>query len=235
MPMTLELYDFFPLRNAKFHAIMVRNGTIWECPLPGYRILPFVVTLLCFLPFVSKRKTWGRMRECGCLGTHLSLPSVPQSHQLGLDETRQSPAEHGQQTHQGLDGEMPNALIKLMPIVDFLCMDASIAACQRVVSHASRVESYGHLQQGCSRWGVSCPESTWPPAWRYGDKKTTKTQDRQGSALPQGSDISERLLYTANNTHFLPEIDFMNRNKSDSEKLMGHWTEMNTSVESLSI
>lgn len=35
------------------------------------------------------------------------------------------------------DGEMPNALIKLMLFVDFLCMDASIVACQRVVSHAS--------------------------------------------------------------------------------------------------
>jgi len=69
--------------------------------------------------------------------THLSLPSVPQSHRLGPGQTRQSPAGHGQLTHRGLDGEMAIALIKLMLFDGFLCMDASITACQRVVSHAS--------------------------------------------------------------------------------------------------
>lgn len=173
--MTLAWYDFSTVQR-QIPWTMVQNGTIWERPLPGYHILPFVVTLLCFLPFVTKR-AWERREggwdRVGVWKTHLSLLSVPQSHRLGLDQTRQSPAEHGQQTHQGLDGEMANALIKLMLFVDFLCMDASIAACQRVVSHASWVESYGHLLRGCSWWGVSCPESTWPPAWRYGDKKTT--------------------------------------------------------------
>lgn len=69
--------------------------------------------------------------------THLSLHSVPQSHQPGPGQTRQSPAGHSQLTHQGFDGKMPDALIKLMLFVNFLYMDSSIAACQRVVSHAS--------------------------------------------------------------------------------------------------
>lgn len=69
--------------------------------------------------------------------THLSLPSVPQRHRPGPGQTRQSPAGHGQPTHRGLDGKMPDALIKLMLFVDFLCMDASIVVSQRVVSHAS--------------------------------------------------------------------------------------------------
>lgn len=69
--------------------------------------------------------------------THLSLPSVPQSHRSGPGQAGQGPAGHGQLTHGGLDGEMPDALIKLMLFVDFLCMGASVAACQGVVSHAS--------------------------------------------------------------------------------------------------
>lgn len=60
--------------------------------------------------------------------THLSLPSVPQSHRPGPGQTRHSPAGHGQLTHRGLDGEMADAVIKLMLFDDFLCMDASITA-----------------------------------------------------------------------------------------------------------
>lgn len=109
------------------------------------------------------------MRKGGRVGvwdrTHLSLPSVPQSQRPGPGQTRQGPSGRGQLTHQGLDGEMLDALIKLMLFVDFLCMDANIAACQRLVSHASCAESHGHLLQGCSGRGVSCPESTGPAAW----------------------------------------------------------------------
>lgn len=142
------------------------------------------IAMCDFWPFIEQdkvRKIQGMMKEWVVWDrTHLSLPSVPQSHGPGPGQNGQSPAGHGQLTHQGLDGEMPYALIKLMLFVDFLCMDASIAACQRVVSHASWVESHGHLLQGCSKRGVSCPESTGPEAWRYGDKKNNMNPGHAG-------------------------------------------------------
>lgn len=66
-------------------------------------------------------------------------------------------------TVSSLDAELPNALIKLMLFVGFLCMDASVAAWQRAVSHAARAGSHGHLLQGGSGRGVS---STGPAAGR---------------------------------------------------------------------
>lgn len=136
--------------------------------LLGCQILPSAVALICvFFPLCEQhreRKLRGTMREW-VFGTGPICPCpVPQSH--GPGQTRQSPAGHGQLTHRGLDGKKQDALIKPMMFLNFLCMDAIIAVCQRVVSHASRVESHGHLLQGgCSR-GASCPESTEPAACR---------------------------------------------------------------------
>lgn len=72
-------------------------------------------------------------------GTGRICPCSPSRRAISSDrgQTEQSPAGDGQLTYPGFDGEMPDALIKLMLFVDFLCMDASIVACQRVVSHAS--------------------------------------------------------------------------------------------------
>lgn len=73
------------------------------------------------------------------MGRDASVPALRPAEPSATDrgQTEQSPAGDGQLTYPGFDGEMPDALIKLMLFVDFLCMDASVVACRRVVSHAS--------------------------------------------------------------------------------------------------
>jgi len=96
--------------------------------------------------------------------THLSLPSIPQSNQPEPGQTRQSPAGHGQLPHRGLDGDMPDALIKLMLFVYFFCLDASITARQehcesRFLSGEPWTLATGVLREGCvlswEHWGCS--------------------------------------------------------------------------------
>lgn len=90
-----------------------------------------------------------------------------------------------------------NALINFMLCVDFLCMDARIVACQRVVSHASWAESHGHSLQGRSRRGVSCPRSAGPALLRYDqlEQQETWTLKHHGNitAPPRGCDILGKL------------------------------------------
>ncbi|KAI9529799.1 hypothetical protein NQZ68_008038 [Dissostichus eleginoides] len=102
-------------------------------PIKSHEELPCITK--CASLQHRERKLRGTMREW-MFGTGPICPCpVPQSH--GPGQTRQSPAGHGQLTHRGLDGKKQDALIKPMLFVNFLCMDAIIAVCQRVVSHAS--------------------------------------------------------------------------------------------------
>lgn len=108
--------------------------------LPDPALCCSIAMCVFSVPFVSERD-WERHEvgwESGCLGQDPSVPALrPTEPSARTGQTRRGPAGHAQLTHQGLDGEMPDALIKLMLFVDFLCMDANVAACQRVVSHAS--------------------------------------------------------------------------------------------------
>lgn len=70
-------------------------------------------------------------------------------------------------------GKLPDALIKLMLFVDFLCMDASVPACQRALSHASLVENHALLLQNVLRRGVSCPQCSAPATLSCYAKKIT--------------------------------------------------------------
>lgn len=62
---------------------------------------------------MMKQWVFGTGPICPCPLSHRDIGPGP-------GQARQSPAGHGQLTHQGLDGEMQDALIKLMLFVDFL-------------------------------------------------------------------------------------------------------------------
>lgn len=74
-------------------------------------------------------RQWGEYGEADRVGvwdrTHLSLRSIPQSHQP-------DPGQTGRRwCTRGFNGEMPAALIKLMLFVYFFCVEANFSACQK--------------------------------------------------------------------------------------------------------
>lgn len=146
------------LRGAKHHTVLHQvarcDGILARLSDPA--LCCGIAVNMCFL-FMSKRvrRMWVRLTEWVFgTGTHLSLPFFPQSRQPEPGQTRQSPAGHSQLTHQGLDGKMPGALIKLMLFVYLFGMDESITALQEFCeSHILSGEPWalatGVLREGC--------------------------------------------------------------------------------------
>lgn len=88
--------------------------------------------------FCSWVKEWGRLKEW-VFGTGRICPCSPSPRSLELWPGQ---AEMVSWRRLRFGGKLPGALIKLMPFVDSLCMNASIPACQRALSQSRKPNEY---------------------------------------------------------------------------------------------
>lgn len=126
--------------TAKSRAARMSYGAVWGRKnaiiiSPDRHVISFAVNVTVCVPllhFVCEWKSEEGWRS-GCLGRICPCSPSPRSLELWPGQ-----AEMVSWRRLRFGGKLPGALIKLMPFVDSLCMNASIPACQRALSQSRK-------------------------------------------------------------------------------------------------